>query len=92
MESKKPFWRIPQWTKKDDMESRYRIKWLTIGKASGLLWILLACHPVLPQQKKDADLFTGATFKDVDLNGLTVRVGNPVEVTSQLGWHISWSK
>jgi len=59
---------------------------------SALMCALLACQPALSQQKKTDDLFTGNTFKEVDLNGLTVRAGTPVEVTSQLGWHIFWSK
>lgn len=62
-----------------------------IAKLSALMCIL-ACLPGLSQQKKGDDLFTGSTFKDVDLNGLKVHVGIPVEVTSQLGWHIFWSK
>ena len=68
------------------------IKQLSIVKLCALLCVLLASLPGLSQQKKSDDLFTGTTFKDVDLNGIRLRVGNPVEVTSQLGWHISGLK
>jgi hypothetical protein len=68
------------------------IKLLSIAKLWALVCVLLACLPGPSQQKKSDDLFTGTTFKDVDLNGIRLRVGDPVEVTSQLGWHISGLK
>ena len=67
-------------------------KLLSIAKVSALTCVFIACLPTFSQQKKGDDLFTGTTFKNVDLNGLTVRVGTPVEVTSQIGWRIVWSK
>lgn len=43
------------------------------------------------QQPKDLALFKSGKFTDIKLNGLTVRLGEPVEVTEQLGWHMNWA-
>lgn len=43
------------------------------------------------QQRKDSAFFNAGKFTDVALNGLTVRLGEPVEVNEQLGWHMTWA-
>lgn len=53
---------------------------------------LVICIPSLSQQTKDQALFNNRAFKEVNLNGIKVRLGDPVEVTSQMGWRVVWSK
>ena len=68
------------------------IKLLSIANLCALVCAHLACVPGLSQQKKSDNLFAGTSFRNIGLNGITLRVGDPVEVTSQLGWHIVGSK
>ena len=41
------------------------------------------------QQPTNSSLFSNRKFKEVDLKGLTVRLGDPIQVTAQVGWHIN---
>lgn len=43
------------------------------------------------QQSKDSALFNSGKFTDVQLNGLKVRLGEPVEITKQMGWNMIWN-
>lgn len=42
------------------------------------------------QQTKDLALFKSGKFTDLHLKGLTVRLGQPVEITEQMGWSTAW--
>lgn len=60
----------------------------------GVLLVLgaMGAFPLRAQQNAGTNLFEDSeSFKQVQLNGLSVRVGPPVLVTSQLGWHVNWS-
>lgn len=41
-------------------------------------------------QEPNADLFSHARMQEVDLKGLRVWLGQPVQVTAQIGWKMSW--
>ena len=43
------------------------------------------------QKPSGIELFRDRAFKDVNLNGLQVRLGDPVEVTEQMGWSMTWA-
>lgn len=65
-----------------------------LRKLSALALVSAACVSGVAQQaSKAAGLFKDTSqFKEVDLNGLKVLAGTPVEVTEGQGWHIYWSK
>ena len=54
------------------------------------LSILLASAPVFAGQTANPNLFSRAKMEEVDLKGLQVWLGLPVQVTAQIGWHMSW--
>ena len=54
------------------------------------LSILLAGSPANAGQAGGPGLFSRATMHEVDLKGLRVWLGQPVQVTAQIGWQMSW--
>ena len=54
------------------------------------LVIAMAATPVLLAQTASSDLFSPSKMQEVDLNGLHVRLGKPVQVTAQVGWQMGW--
>lgn len=51
---------------------------------------LILCGVCLAQRAQNSALFRQDTFTNIELNHLTVRLGKPVEVTAQIGWHMRW--
>ncbi|MGH9344911.1 MAG: sialidase family protein, partial [Terriglobia bacterium] len=62
-----------------------------IAKSATLVgaW-LVVCILGHAQRPSENALFTRGRFTEVRLKGLTVRLGDPVEITSQIGWHMNW--
>jgi hypothetical protein len=54
------------------------------------LSILLASTWGDAGQTNRSDLFSRAAMQEIDLQGLRVWLGQPVQVTAQLGWKIGW--
>lgn len=54
------------------------------------LSILLAGAPAKSGQAAASELFPRATMHELDLNGLRVWLGQPVQLTAQVGWQMSW--
>lgn len=51
---------------------------------------VMVCTFCRAQQPGNSALFTQGKFTEIKLRGLTIRLGEPVEVTAQTGWHMSW--
>jgi hypothetical protein len=62
-----------------------RSVWL---RAIFLTVVILACPFVLAAQTGDSNLFSPARMTEFKLKGLRVRLGQPVQVTAQLGWQM----
>ena len=54
------------------------------------LGVATAAAPALTAQITPSDLFSRSTMREVDLQGLHVWLGQPVQVTAQVGWEMSW--
>lgn len=52
--------------------------------------ICMVCIMSCAQQPLNTDLFAQGKFTEARLKGLDVRLGEPVEVTAQIGWHMIW--
>lgn len=55
------------------------------------LIVLMAGAPAGRGQGANPDLFSRAKMQEVDLTGLRLWLGQPVQVTAQVGWQMSWS-
>ncbi len=61
-----------------------------LRKLGALIGVFMVCVPAYAQPLRNDALFTHGKFTEVKLTGLTVRLGEPVEVTSQIGWRMIW--
>ena len=60
-----------------------------VRRLTALAAALVMCAASYCQAPQSTDIFAHRKFTEVKLNGLTVRLGDPIQVTAQLGWKTS---